>query len=91
MIYLIQAINRKMPDALSEHLYIHVKGRADGLQVLIIANESNILDIEGTILLSKEEAQALLDQWIDDENVNPEVGLKGEFVVQSKIDLGKYL
>ena len=84
--YLVDNINRDEPQIVKESLYIRIKGKADGSQTAIISFDP----IVGLTDLTKEELQVILDQWIDDENINPETDIYGNLLIQSKINLGQY-
>jgi hypothetical protein len=80
------------PEWLQKFDYIHIKAKTDGSETLIaLPYEIDEVDeLDDVRRLQKEIAQEILDEWIDDENLEPETGLNGEPVLQSKIDLEVY-
>lgn len=87
--YLITNVNRNEPEIIKSYSYIHVKARKDANLTLIITKEEiNYSLFEN---LSQEEAQILVDSWIDEENINPELDIDGNELIQSKINLNWYL
>jgi len=108
--YLTTNTLRREPEAIASVEYCHIKAKTDGSQTVILTEEE--INAENVTLLSQEEAQALLDSWIDTENETAPLDelweknrLKAEdlleddervpdpqkFLLQSKIDLNKYL
>lgn len=87
--YLTTNTGRKEPDAISAVSYLHVKAKSDGSQTLVICeqeiNDPNVAE------KTQSEAQAILYQWISDENLNPEIDVDGNEIIQKQINLGDYL
>jgi hypothetical protein len=88
--YLTNNVNKNEPLPVKQALYIHVKARVDGSQTVIITEDS--INDPSCSLLSQQEAQALLNSWIDEEN-NPPLpqDIAGNFIQQPYINLGNYL
>ncbi len=90
--YLINCENRNPSTILGDKEYIHVKAHTNGQQVAIISQEE--LSGENIIEKTKEELQTILDNWINEENENPEtrILIDGtiEDILQTKIDLNIY-
>jgi len=86
--YITDNINKCEPSELLNIPHTHIKCRTDGSSTVIMCNDLvDLSDIEGVTEVSKAEAQDILDYWIARENDVPEIGLNGEEVIQSKIDL----
>jgi len=69
--------------------YLQIKGKADDAAKSIIISNEIINSIYAT-QCSKEEAQVILDLWIDDENLIPEKNFESKDILQEKIYLTKY-
>jgi hypothetical protein len=81
---------RSEPDAVNESNYIHVKAKSDGSETIIISlddiSDPNVIEV------SKEEATAILKDWIDAENTPPlPLDIAGNEIVQSYVNLEAYL
>jgi len=88
--YLTNNDARKEPIVLLDEDYIHVKAKCDGSQTVIICHEK--IDAPSMTEMSKQEAQSLLDTWIDEENVLPyQIDINGNEIIQSYIDLEGFL
>lgn len=87
--YLIQCENRNPSSILGDKNYIHIKAHVDGKQVAIISQEE-LLGVN-IIEKTKEELKLLLDNWIDAENENPEKDIDNNDILQTKIDLNKFI
>lgn len=88
-IYLTENANRCEPAALAGIAYTHVKCRTDGSQTLIVAPQA--IEAADCVPLSRDDAQALLNSWIDEENTGVVPDEQGNLMTQSRIDLGAYL
>ena len=69
--------------------FIHVKAHTSGLYVAILSKDEIIN--EHVVSKTEEELQALLDIWIDYENVNPEKRTDGSDIIQDKIILENFI
>jgi len=88
--YLVNNINKNEPAAVKSSLFTHVKAKSDGSQTAIIAYES--IDDENVIEKTKEELQQILDQWIDEENLDPYFDeVSQQQIYQLKINLDRYV
>lgn len=87
--YLTTNDNRREPEAIYSVEYVHVKAKGDGSQTVIIT-EDEIID-PACAPKTQEEAQAILDAWIDEENETPTQDLEGNDIVQRRITLESYL
>jgi len=81
-------LNRE-PDVIKSEDYCHVKGKTDGSQTLIIVEKK--LKHKDLQELTQEEAQATLDGWIDEENLTPSKDPEGNDMLQTRIDLNKFI
>ena len=87
--YLINCENRNPSLILGDKEYIHVKAHVEGKQVAIISFDE--INDENIIEKTKEELQLIIDEWIDAENENPEKDIDDNDILQSKIDLNKFI
>ena len=87
--YLVDLINRNELEVLKAALYVHVKGKCDGTQLAIISEE--FIDDPNVVEKSRGELQAILDGWINAENLNPSRDIDGNELLQDKINLGVYV
>lgn len=87
--YLTTNIGRKEPQAIHSVSYLHVKAKSDGSQTIIIT-EQEIID-QNVVEKTQSEAQAILDQWVAEENSNPEIDVDGNQIIQKQINLSDYL
>lgn len=69
--------------------YIHVKARNDGKQIAIIS--AIIIKHENAEEKTIEELQEIIDNWINEENENPEKDIDDNLILQEKIDLKRFL
>jgi len=87
--YLINCVNKNPSTILGDKDYIHVKAHVDGKQVAIISLEEIIC--ENIEEKTKEELQIILDKWIDTENISPEKDVDNNEILQTKIDINKFI
>jgi hypothetical protein len=88
-IYLTNNTNKSEPISILELDYIHVKSKCDGSQTVIICSD-NIINPDISEL-TFNEAQNLLNNWIDQENSPPlPIDDDGKEIIQSYINLGVY-
>ena len=88
--YLTSNIANNEPECIKSIDYIHIKAKTDGSQTIILTTE--LINNESCIVLSKEEAQNLVDQWISEENSNPPIDpINNTEMIQSYIDLDLYV
>lgn len=78
------------PELLEAVDYIHVKARTDGDSTIIIT-EQELPEDDGLTLLSQEDAQSLLNEWIDSENEDPPKNVDGVDMLQAYISLESFL
>jgi len=86
--YLVNCENKKPEIYLDGFDYVHIKAHTLGKQVIIITNDT-ILH-EDVIEKTQEEAQAILDSWINTENENPEKDDEGNDILQIELDIEKF-
>jgi hypothetical protein len=88
--YLVENVDRNMPEELQGSSYTHIKARADGFQTVILSDE-DFPTSESILEMSKEAAQILLNIWIDEENQPPlPQDVEGNEIRQSYINLEIY-
>ena len=87
-IYIATYVNGGVPESLDEVAYVHIKGHVDGELTIVITLDPLVdpLLVEKT----KEQAQAILDEWIDAENVSPPLDKEGNPILQSRINLEQF-
>lgn len=89
MIYyhILENVNYVLPDFVSDLDFIYVKGKRDRMKTAIITK--TIYDYPG---VTREEMQAILDDWINDENADPEIDqVSGEPIIQSYVSLDSFV
>ncbi len=74
--YLVNCENKNPSIIIGDKQYIHIKAHTNGKQISII---------------SQEELQIILDNWIDVENENLEKDIDNNDILQSKINLDKFI
>ena len=87
--YLTTNILNREPEVIKAIDYVHIKAKVDGSQTLILT-EQKIKD-KDVAELTLSEAQALLDEWIDNENLFPVQDKDGNDILQIRINLKKYI
>jgi len=87
--YIVTNTNREEPEVVQQSTYIHIKCKTDASQTVICSEET----ITGADVVSKTQAQAqkILDDWIDEENVAPPLDAEGNQILQRKINLEAFL
>jgi hypothetical protein len=83
--YLTTNVNSREPEILLAKPYVHIKCKTDASRTAIVSN-IQIEDV-GLEVKTKEEMQAILDSWINEENENPDTNSQGNLVLQRSIDL----
>ena len=86
--YLITLINGNYSDYVAEHKFLQVKGKNDCSAAIIISYES--ITGDNVSVKTEDDAQIILDLWIDDENLIPKKDFEGKDIFQDKIDISKY-
>ena len=87
--YITKNVRRCEPEGLQKYDYTHIKARADGERTIISSEDE--IDVWGVLAITKAIAQETLDTWIDDENAVDEYDIRGNKVVQQKIDLERFV
>jgi len=87
--YLINCENKNPSTILGDKNYIHIKAHVEGKQVVIIS--SDVIIGENIVEKTQEQLQAILDEWIDAENENPEKDIDNNDILQNKIDINKFI
>jgi hypothetical protein len=89
-IYLTENEGRNEPSCLQQISFVHVKCKTDCSKTIIVTE--NEIVAPNIVELTQEEAQTMLDYWIDEENLSPELNAEsGEPIFQKKIYLGALL
>ena len=87
--YLTENALNSEPECIKAVDYVHIKAKSDGTQTLILTEEQ--LTDDSLTLKTQAEAQALLDSWVVDENVDAPLDPEGNPTLQKNIGLGKFL
>lgn len=88
--YLSQNTNSDEPEALkATEGYVPVKATTDGSQRVCITTAP--CHIQSVTALTFDAAQALIDDWIAEENANPPLDQDGQPILQRPISLAAHL
>ena len=87
--YIVTNTNREEPEVVLQSTYIHIKCKTNGSKTVICSEET----ITGADVVSKTQAQAqkILDDWIDEENVAPPLDAERTPILQRIIKLEAFL
>ena len=88
--FLVTCPSKNTLNILVDFTYIHIKAYADGTKIIIQSSNNQVVEEEHISLKSKEEAQTILNSWIDEENLAPELDPKGNSMMQDYINLDKF-
>lgn len=89
MFYLTNNTNRKEPEAIAPLSYLHIKASQDGSQTLILCDEE--LDDPNYDPKTLQEAQQIVNDWVDLDNQTPPIDVEGNPHLADYINLEAFI